>query len=144
NGVVVLAGPTDVGKWWGKLVNWDFVADLPCPGRAKVRADHHKTNKPCAESEYYDPDAPAAAVLAARALSLAGDPVADELVEAAVQTDTINIVDERVRLLDLAVRYANAKEKLEIVNLLAARGLSALEEEPLKSAAARGGESEEI
>ncbi len=144
NGVVVLAGPTDVKKLWVKLIRWDFVADLPCPGRARVRADHHKTNKPCAESEYYDPEAPAAAVLAAKALALEGDPIAEQLVEAAVQTDTTNVVDERVRLLDLAVRYATMGEKLKIIDLLATKGLDALGEEPLKSAAARGVDRDEL
>ncbi|AAL64620.1 hypothetical protein [Pyrobaculum aerophilum] len=137
-GVVILVGPSDVKKWWVRAFTWDFVADLPCPGKAKVRADHHVTNKPCAEAEYYDPNAPAAAVLAAKALGLENDAVAKELVEAAVQTDTANITDQRVRLLDLAVRYAGRGEKYAIVDLLAVRGLAALEEGPLKKLAERG------
>ncbi|MCU7787364.1 Fis family transcriptional regulator [Pyrobaculum sp. 3827-6] len=137
-GVVVLMAPSEVKKWWVKALTWDFVADLPCPGRAKVRADHHLTNKPCAEVEYYDPGAPAAALLAARALGLDGDAVARELVEAAVQTDTANVTDRRVRLLDLAVRYSGEAEKYAVVDILAKRGLAAVEEEPLKSMAERG------
>ncbi|MEM1597490.1 MAG: Fis family transcriptional regulator [Pyrobaculum sp.] len=144
NGVVVLMGPSDVRRWWVKTITWDFVADLPCPGKARVRADHHKTNKPCAEVEYYDPEAPAAALMAVKALGLDGDPVAKELVEAAIQTDTANVVDEKVRLLDLAVRHGFEKEKLEALPKLAQRGLAALEEEPLKTMAARGLEKERL
>ncbi|MEM4793080.1 MAG: Fis family transcriptional regulator [Pyrobaculum sp.] len=138
HGVVVLMGPNDVRKWWVRALRWDFVADLPCPGKARVRADHHITNKPCAEEEYYDPNAPAAAVLAAKALGLEGDPVARELVEAAVQTDTANVSDRRVMLLDLAVRYASEEEKYTVVNMLAEKGLAALDTEPLKMLAERG------
>lgn len=143
-GVVVLAGPTDVRRWWVKALRWDFVADLPCPGKARVRADHHKTNKPCAEVEFYDPDAPAAAVLAAKALGLENDEVAQQLVDAAVQTDTADVRDPKVKLLDLAIRYADMREKLAAVEKLAQRGLAALEEEPLKSAAQRGLERDRL
>ncbi|MFN7105653.1 MAG: Fis family transcriptional regulator, partial [Pyrobaculum sp.] len=137
-GVVVLAAPTDIKKPWVKLLTWDFVADLPCPNRAKVRADHHKTNKPCAEIEFYDPEAPAAALLAAKALGLEKDPVARELVEAAIQTDTTDIRDENIRLLDLAVRHATTREKLIAVDMLAEMGLKAVEKEPLRTMARRG------
>lgn len=137
-GAVVLAGPADVKKWWIRLTRWDFVADLPCPGRVRVRADHHKTNKPCAEVEFYDPEAPASALLAAKALGLENDEVAKQLVDAAIQTDTANVTDPRVRLLDLAIRYADRREKLAAVEKLAKAGLAALEEEPLKSLAQRG------
>jgi len=44
-GVVILVGPSDVKKWWVRAFTWDFVADLPCPGKAKVRADHHVTRR---------------------------------------------------------------------------------------------------
>jgi len=144
NGYVELMGPTDVKRWWVKLVRWDFVADLPCPGKAKIRADHHKTNKPCAEAEFYDPEAPASAVLAAKALGLEGDEVARQLVEAAVQTDTANVTDPRIKLLDLAVRYASKREKLAVVEKLAQRGLAALDEEPLRSMAVRGLEKDRL
>ncbi|MFN3804604.1 MAG: Fis family transcriptional regulator [Pyrobaculum sp.] len=143
-GVVVLAGPTDVKKLWVKLLTWDFVADLPCPGKARVRADHHKTNTPCAEVEFYDPEAPAAALLAAKALGLEGDPVARELVEAAIQTDTADIRDENIRLLDLAVRHATTKEKLLAVEMLAERGLKAVGEGPLRTMAQRGLERDQL
>jgi phosphoesterase RecJ-like protein len=144
NGYVELAGPTDVRRWWVKLVRWDFVADLPCPGRAKIRADHHKTNKPCAEAEFYDPEAPASAVLAARALGLEGDEVARQLVEAAVQTDTANVTDPKIKLLDLAVRYAGTKQKLVAVEKLAQKGLAAVDEKPLRSMAERGLEKDRL
>jgi len=143
-GVVVLAGPSEVKKWWIKAFTWDFVADLPCPGKAKVRADHHKTNAPCAEVEFYDPEAPAAAVLAAKALGLEEDPVARELVEAAVQTDTADVRDPTVKKLDLAIRYGFAEEKLAAIEILAKKGLAALDEEPLKTMAARGEEKEKL
>lgn len=144
NGVVILMGPNDVKKWWVRLITWDFVADLPCPGKAKIRADHHKTNKPCAKEEFYDPEAPASAVLAAKALGLEEDYVAKELVEAAVQTDMANVTDPKIRLLDLAIRYAKDGERYIAVELLAARGLAALEEEPLKSMSQRGVERDEL
>lgn len=144
HGVVVLMGPGDVKKWWVKLIKWDFVADLPCPGKARVRADHHKTNRPCAEEEFYDPEAPASAVLAMKALGLENDSVAAELVEAAVQTDTANVTSPRVRLLDLAIRYARDGERYLAVDLLAAKGLAALDDEPLKSMAQRGVERDEL
>jgi hypothetical protein len=144
NGYVELAGPTDVRRWWVKLVWWDFVADLPCPGRAKTRADHHKTNKTCAEAEFYDPEAPASAVLAARALGLEGDEVAGQLVEAAVQTDMANVTDPKIKLLDLAVRYAGKRQKLVAVEKLAQKGLAAVDEEPLRSMAERGLEKDRL
>jgi phosphoesterase RecJ-like protein len=144
NGYVELMGPTDVRRWWVKLVKWDFVADLPCPGKARIRADHHKTNAPCAEVEFYDPDAPASAVLAAEALGLLEDEVAKQLVDAAVQTDTANVTDPKVKLLDLAIRYADKREKLAAVEKLAQKGLAALEEEPLRSMAERGLEKDRL
>lgn len=144
HGVVILAGPSDVKRWWVKLLTWDFVADLPCPGKARVRADHHKTNRPCAEREYYDPSAPASALLAAKALGLDGDEVARELVEAAIQTDTANIKDPQIRLLDLAIRYSPEREKLLAIDKLAQMGLKALETEPLSAMARRGLERDKL
>jgi Exopolyphosphatase-related proteins len=145
NGHVELMGPSDVKKkWWVKLIEWDFVADLPCPGKAKIRADHHKTNKPCAQTEFYDPEAPASAVLAAKALGLEDDDVARQLVEAAVQTDTANVTDPKIRLLDLAVRYASDSERIVAVEKLALKGLAALDEEPLRSMAERGVERDRL
>jgi len=144
NGYVELMGPTDVRRWWVRLVKWDFVADLPCPGKARIRADHHETNAPCAEVEFYDPDAPASAVLAAEALGLLEDEVAKQLVDAAVQTDTANVTDPKVKLLDLAIRYADRRQKLAAVEKLAQKGLAALEDEPLKSMAERGLEKDRL
>ncbi|MEL9991429.1 MAG: Fis family transcriptional regulator [Thermoproteus sp.] len=139
DGVVVLAYPTDVQRGrWVKWLRWDFVADLPCPGKAELRADHHETNRPCAHREYYDPDAPASAVLALKALGLSGDPVAEEIAEAARQTDTADIRDEAVRALDLAVRYAKYDEKLLIAKRLAERGLKALEDPAVAALVERG------
>jgi hypothetical protein len=144
NGAVVLGAPSDVRRLWVRAVPWDFVADLPCPPRARLRADHHKTNAPCAEVEFYDPDAPAAAALAVKALGLEGDPLAQQLVDAAVQADTASVTDRRVWMLDLAIRYASYGERLAAVELLARKGLSALDEGPLASTARRGLERHEI
>ena len=127
NGVVVLAYPTDVQKGrWIRWLRWNFVADLPCPGKADLRADHHETNKPCATEEFYDPKAPASAVLALKALGLSGDPIAEEIAEAARQTDTADVRDSAVRDLDLAVRYAAYNEKILVAKALAKMGLKAV------------------
>lgn len=140
-GVVVLSYPSQVQrKRWYKLFKWDFVADLPCPGKAVVRADHHKTNRPCADKEFYDPEAPASGVLALKALGLEGDPVAQELAEAARQTDTADIRDDAVRDLDLAVRYAEYDEKLYIAKALSRAGLKALSDPKIAELVARGRE----
>lgn len=139
NGVVVLAYPTDVQRGrWIKWFRWDFVADLPCPGKAELRADHHKTNKPCAAKEFYDPEAPASAVLALKALGLSGDPIAEEIAEAARQTDTADIRDAAVRDLDLAVRYAAYGEKLAVARALAKAGLKAVHEPGIAQLVERG------
>jgi Exopolyphosphatase-related proteins len=139
DGIVVLAYPTDVQRGrWVRWLRWSFVADLPCPGKADLRADHHVTNRPCAAKEFYDPEAPASALLALEALGLSGDPVAEQIAEAARQTDTANIVDEAVRDLDLAVRYASYGEKLLVARALAERGLKALEDPAIAALVERG------
>ncbi|MBP1448720.1 MAG: Fis family transcriptional regulator [Thermoproteus sp.] len=139
NGVVVLAYPAEIQRGgWLRWLKWDFVADLPCPGRAEVRADHHETNKPCARSEFYDPEAPASAVLALKALGLKGDSVAEEIAEAARQTDTADIRDEAVRGLDLAVRYASYDEKIRIIKALSREGLRALGRPEIAALVERG------
>ncbi len=138
DGAVVLAAPSEVKKRWVRLVTWDFVADLPCPGKAKVRADHHRTNSPCAEREYYDAEAPCAAILAVRAMGLEGDPIAESIAAIAVETDTANIRTEEARLLDAAVRAASYGEKLYIANILAREGLNALKDDKLMGLAQRG------
>lgn len=138
-GVVVLAYPTDVQRRrWIRWLRWDFVADLPCPGKAELRADHHKTNKPCAAKEFYDPEAPASAVLALKALGFSGDPIAEEIAEAARQTDTADIKDAAVRDLDIAVRYAAYGEKLMVAKALARVGLKALQEPAIAQLVERG------
>ncbi len=127
--VVVLAYPSEVKKSLVlRAVYWDFVADLPCPGRARFRADHHETNKPCADVEFYDPEAPASAVLALRGLGLVGDPVAEKLAAVAVETDTARIETREAELLDAAVKGASYRGRLFLVERLAREGLRVLEE----------------
>jgi len=127
--VVVLAYPPEVKK--GVLIRrvyWDFVADLPCPGKARFRADHHETNKPCADKEYYDPEAPASALLAMRGLGLEGDPVAEALVKVAVETDTARIESREAELLDAAVKGAGYRGRLYLVERLAREGLKVIDD----------------
>jgi hypothetical protein len=120
---VVLAHPSSVQRNpLYRLVTWDFVADLPCPGRVKVYADHHVTNKPCAEKSFHDPRAPAAALLALEALGLSEDLEARRLAELAVETDTANITSEEAELLEAAVKGAGYVEKLKLVEELARKG----------------------
>jgi len=136
--VVVLAHPSSVQRNpLYRLVTWDFVADLPCPGRVEIYADHHVTNKPCAEKSFHDPRAPAAALLALEALGLSGDPEARRLAELAVETDTANITSREAELLEAAVRGASYLEKLRLVDSLARRGVGALEERTARLAAER-------
>lgn len=124
DGLVVLASPSDVQR--GRLlrsVTWTFVADLPCPGKALIRADHHASNKPCASHEFYDPTAPAAASLAIRALGLEQNPAANRIVELAVETDTARIVTAEALALNDAVKGSGYRGKLRLVNLLASHSL---------------------
>jgi len=104
------------------------VADLPCPGKVLTRADHHKTNKPCAKYEFYDPDAPCAALLAQKALDLEDDEVANRLVELAIETDTANIKTKEARELDLIVRYSSLRHRERIAKKLALKGTDALQD----------------
>ncbi len=139
NGVVVFAAPNEVLRsWLIRSTRWTFVADLPCPGRAYVRADHHKTNTPCAEVEFYDPEAPCAALMAMKALGLENDDVARALVKIAIETDTANIVSEEAEKLDLAVRFARYHEKLYIARKLAHEGLLALNDMKIREIIERG------
>ncbi len=146
--VIVLRAPAQVQKSrWLRLFTWDFVADLPCPPKSRVlrRADHHRTNPPCAIEECYDPSAPCAAILAAKLLKLEDDPLVRQLVDAAVQTDTANIVSEKVKLLDQAVRYAGYRTKIKIINSLAKYGIDrTLEMEEVKRAIEKAREAEHI
>ncbi|MCC6039328.1 MAG: DHHA1 domain-containing protein [Thermofilum sp.] len=138
SGLVVLAYPSSVQRNpLYRLVKWDFVADLPCPGRVRVYADHHVTNRPCAEKSFHDPSAPAAALLALEALGLSGDPEARRLAELAVETDTASITSREAELLEAAVKGASYLEKLRLVNSLARMGVRALEETAARLAAER-------
>ncbi|QOJ79419.1 Fis family transcriptional regulator [Infirmifilum lucidum] len=142
DGVVVLAYPTEAQKSvLIRSVKWDFVADLPCPGRAVLRADHHLTNPPCAEREFYDPSAPASAVLALKALELDGNAAASKLASLAVETDTANIVSQEAMELEAAVKGADYRGKLYLIALLAARGLEALKDERIRGFIERYGKS---
>ncbi|PLJ78072.1 DHH family phosphoesterase [Infirmifilum sp. SLHALR2] len=133
DGVVVLAYPGEVQRsMLIRSVKWYFVADLPCPGKAVLRADHHLTNPPCAEKEFYDPNAPASAVLALKALGLDGDPLASKLASLAVETDTANIVSQEAMDLEAAVKGADYSGKLYLIDLLASKGLDALNDERIR------------
>jgi hypothetical protein len=133
NAEIVLAHPQDVLRSpILRRVYWDFVADLPCPGKARLRADHHVTNSPCADEEFYDPSAPASAFLAMKALSLDNNPLAVTLVNLAVETDTADIRSQEALLLDAAVKGAGYRGKLRLVELLAREGLEALKREEVR------------
>lgn len=130
-GAIVFAAPSDVRK--SRLirrVHWTYVADLPCPGRTLVRADHHASNSPCAEKEFYDPSAPAAAVLAAKALELEKDERACRLVELAVETDTARIESREALVLNDAVKGLGYSGKLRLVDLLASKPLEEVLSDP--------------
>ena len=130
-GAVVLAAPSDVRKSvLIRSVHWSFVADLPCPGKALVRADHHASNSPCAEREFYDPSAPAAAVLALKALGLEGDEKSRRLVELAVETDTARIISKEAQQLNDAVKGLGYDGKLRLINLLASKPLEEVLNDP--------------
>ncbi len=110
------------------LVQWDIVADLPCPKRAKLWVDHHKTNKPCTKKYVYDPLAPCAAVLVLKALKLENDEVARKFAKIATQTDTASIRDEVAWKVYDAVKGSNREGRLLLVKLFAEQGLKALEQ----------------
>jgi hypothetical protein len=145
NGVVVFAPPGKVqrGRLY-RLFTWDFVADLPCPGKAIIRADHHETNKPCAKLEYYDPKAPCSALLAMRALNLAGNPIAESLVKVAIETDTARISSEEARQVDMLARFSRYGEKVRAASMLAKMGLEALKTPYVKGIVDRGIRSWEV
>ncbi len=126
DGALVFASPRDVARsWLLKTVTWEFVGDLPCPGKVRIRADHHETNAPCAEREFYDPSAPAAAVMALKALGLEGNERAEALVKCAIETDTANIVTEEAKILNAATKGASYREKLRLAEILAREGVEA-------------------
>ncbi|MCD6458832.1 MAG: Fis family transcriptional regulator [Thermoproteales archaeon] len=133
--ILVLGRPQEIRRDklnWINLFTWDFVADLPCPKKAKIRVDHHKTNTPCAEIEYYDPEAPCAAILALKALKLENDPEMVRLVKLAIQTDTANIKEDDAWDLNDAVKGAGYKGRLWLAQALAREGLSALKNDRVK------------
>jgi hypothetical protein len=145
NGVVVLAAPSEVNRsWWIKSFYWTFVADLPCPGKVLIRADHHRTNKPCAKVEYYDPEAPCSALMAMKALDLESDTVVNSLVKVAIETDTASINSKEAEELDLAVRFASYSEKLYIARALATNGLQALGNNKIRKLVERGDKAKRL
>jgi len=129
SGKIILAYPSEVkNNFIFKKVKWEFVADLPCPGKVKIRADHHETNKPCAEIEFYDPNAPASAVLALKALGLEDNKVAKLIAKYAVETDTAKIYSEEARKLEAAVKGSNYLGRIYIAEKLAKEGLNVLKD----------------
>lgn len=138
-GIIILASPSEVYRsFWIRNMFWNFVADLPCPGKVLIRADHHRTNKPCAKVEFYDPEAPCSALMAMKALNLEEDSLANELVKVAIQTDTANITTKEAEELDLAVRFASYSEKIYIIRNLALNGLNALNDFRIRRLIDRG------
>ncbi|WP_243679052.1 Fis family transcriptional regulator [Vulcanisaeta distributa] len=109
------------------------------PGKVLIRADHHRTNKPCAKVEFYDPEAPCSALMAMKALDLENDPIANSLVKVAIETDTANITSDEAEKLDLAVRFASYPEKIFIVKNLAINGLQSLSNSRIGRLIERGG-----
>jgi len=146
NSIIILRAPAQVIRSkWIKLFTWDFVADLPCPGKVIIRADHHITNKPCAKIEFYDPNAPCSVILAAKAFNLENDFEVSKWIKIAIETDTANIVSEEAKLLDLAVRYAGYKEKLYIINKIVNLGIeNSLKDEKIRKIINRGIEAMKI
>ncbi|RLE84951.1 MAG: Fis family transcriptional regulator [Thermoprotei archaeon] len=132
-GVVVLASPYEVRtNPLIRAVKWYYVADLPCPGRAFMRVDHHETNVPCAELEFHDPRAPASALLALKALNLEDDSLAVEIVKLAVETDTANVSSREALFLDSAVKGSDYLGKIYLVEKLSEIGVKILEDERVK------------
>ncbi|RLF12498.1 MAG: Fis family transcriptional regulator [Thermoprotei archaeon] len=128
-GVVVLAEPYEVqGGSWLNTFKWDYVLDLPCPPKAAVFIDHHKTNKPSPSvvEVYHDPKAPSAASLAVKAFKLEEDPVASRLVELANECDTANIVSEEAWDLNDAVKGSSRGDRVKLAKLLSQMGVEAL------------------
>jgi len=128
-GVVVFADPWEIRPTWTCWFNWpswDFVADLPCPLRAKLHVDHHKTGRPCAKRELYDVEAPSAASLAIEALGLQGDGAAARLVKLANECDTASIKSREAWDLNDAVKGSSPEDRVVLARLLAAEGVEGL------------------
>ncbi|RLF17556.1 MAG: Fis family transcriptional regulator [Thermoprotei archaeon] len=144
NSVVILANPHEVVKGWFSLFTWDFVADLPCPKKAIVRVDHHKSNPPGAVKEYYDPEAPCAALLVMKALGLEDDEKVKKLVEMAIEADTANITSDETWDLNDAIKAASYREKIRLVKGLAEKGIEVLKEEWVKKLIMKNRKKREI
>ncbi|OYT31318.1 MAG: Fis family transcriptional regulator [Thermofilum sp. ex4484_79] len=133
NGIIILAYPNEIKKnFLLRKIYWDFVADLPCPGKAKIRVDHHETNTPCAEKEFFDPKAPASTVLALKALGLEDNEQAKLIAKYAVETDTANVVSDEARMLDAAVKGSNYKDRVYLAEKLASIGLKVFEDPKIR------------
>ena len=134
-GRVVLAEPWEIKPtWtcWFNWVAWDYVADLPCPFRARLHVDHHRTGRPCAKREFFNPEAPSAASLAIKALELEGDEVAVKLVELANECDTASIRSQEAWDLNDAVKGASLDDRLKLAYMLAREGLDALRDDEVR------------
>jgi len=108
------------------------VADLPCPFRARLHVDHHRTGRPCAKREFFNPEAPSAASLAIKALELEGDEVAVKLVELANECDTASIRSQEAWDLNDAVKGASLDDRLKLAYMLAREGLDALRDDEVR------------
>ncbi|MCX8205472.1 MAG: DHHA1 domain-containing protein [Candidatus Nezhaarchaeota archaeon] len=128
-GRIVLADPWEIKptwKCWFNWLAWDFVADLPCPFRARLHVDHHRTGRPCAKQEFFNPGAPSAASMAIEALGLRGDRGAYRLVELANECDTASIKSKEAWDLNDAVKGSSLEDRVLLAKLLAAEGVEAL------------------
>jgi len=128
-GFVLLAEPYEIQKGgWINLFKWDYVLDLPCPPKAQVFIDHHKTNKPSPKVKevFHDPASPSAATLALKAFKLEEDPIARRLVELANECDTANITSDEAWDLNDAVKGAPRSKRVRLAKLLSELSLDAL------------------
>lgn len=129
NGLVVLAEPYEIQRGtWLNMFKWDYVLDLPCPPKAHVFIDHHKTNKPSpsVKEVFHDPTSPSAAALALKAFKLESDFVASKLVELANECDTANIISNEAWDLNDAVKGSPRRKRVKLAKLLSQLGLEAL------------------
>ncbi|RLE79055.1 MAG: Fis family transcriptional regulator [Thermoprotei archaeon] len=135
--VLVLAKPREIehptfSSKWISWVTWDIVADLPCPPRTIMYVDHHRSNIPKARIVYHDPEAPAAAVLMAKAMKLEDDKEVKKLIDIAVQADTARIVSQEAWDLNDAVKGADYRGRVFLARKLAEVGLKVLELDNVK------------
>lgn len=128
---VILAEPWEIKpKWtcWFNWFTWDFVADLPCPFKAKLYVDHHKTGRSYAELKVHEVEAPSSASLAIKALKVEDDEDAVKLVELANECDTASIKSSEAWNLNDAVKGSRIKDRVKLVEMLALKGVSALKD----------------